>query len=173
MRYQWSSGSEECSRNVVVDDLDHDQITAVGHDVKGGSLHIGVLVGLPSQILLGQDGVGGLAGLLGDGLDGFGAIDGFLRADGRGQAVDLELATTAHTSVEEQSSRRLKPVHGDCKDGEQKNKREVKEGDRRGARVSSDTNGNPPGELINEAERRQITIETRRTRRKSWSNVYC
>jgi len=105
--------SEKCSRNVAVDDLDHDQIAAVGHDVVGSSLHICVLVGLPSQIILGQDGVGSLGGLLGDGLDGLGAIDGFLRAHGRGQAVYMVLATTAQITVEERSVRRLKPVHVD------------------------------------------------------------
>lgn len=104
--------SEECSRNVAVNDLDEDQIAAVGYDVEGSSLHIGILVGLPSQILLGQNGVGSLGGLLGDGLDGLGAIDGFLRAHGRGQAVDLVLATIAHI-MEERSVRRLKPVHDD------------------------------------------------------------
>lgn len=109
--------SEECSRNVAVDDLNHDQIAAVGHDVEGSSLDICVLVGLPFQLVLGENGVGSLlAGLLGDGLDGFGAIDGFLRAHGRGQAVE-ELATTAHTTVEKWSVRRLKPVHGVVKSG--------------------------------------------------------
>lgn len=102
---------EECSRNVAVDDLDHNQIATVSHDVEGSSLNIGVLVSLPFQGVLGQDSVGSLAGLLGDGLNGFGAIDGLLRAHGRGQAVE-ELATTAHTSVEKWSVRRLKPVHG-------------------------------------------------------------
>lgn len=72
-----------CSRNVAVDDLDHEQVPVVGHDVEGLGLHIGVLVSLPALLVLGQDGVRSLGGLLGDRLDGLGAIDGLLRADGR------------------------------------------------------------------------------------------
>lgn len=74
---------ELCSRNVAVDDLDHEQVSVVGHDVEGLSLDIGVLVRLPAQVVLGQDSVRSLAGLLSNRLDGLGAIDGLLRADGR------------------------------------------------------------------------------------------
>lgn len=73
----------ECSRNVAVDDLDHDQCPVVGHDVEGLSLNIGILVRFPAQVIPGHEGIGGLDRLLGDRLDGLGAIDGLLRANGR------------------------------------------------------------------------------------------
>jgi hypothetical protein len=68
------------SRNVAVDDLHHDQIATVGHDIKGLSLNIGILISAPPQVVLGQLGIGGLLGLLGDRLNGLGAIDGLLSA---------------------------------------------------------------------------------------------
>lgn len=70
-------------RNVAVDQLNHDQCSVVSHDVEGLGLDVGVLVGLPAQIILGQDSVGGLLSLLGDRLDGIRAIDGLLRTHGR------------------------------------------------------------------------------------------
>lgn len=73
------------SRNVAVDDLDHDQRPVVSHDVEGLSLHIGVLVSLPAQVILRHDRKGRLSGLLGDRLNGLGPIDGLLRAHGRRQ----------------------------------------------------------------------------------------
>lgn len=82
-----------CSRNVAVDDLDHEQVSVISHDVESLSLDIGVLVGLPAQLILGQDGVGSLAGLLSDGLDGLGAIDGLLRADGRRETARHEFGS--------------------------------------------------------------------------------
>lgn len=81
-RCRWRGSSQ----NVAVDDLDHGQSAVVGHGVKGLGLGIGVLVGAPPQVVLGQFGVGGLLGLLGDGADGIGAIFGFLGAGDGGQA---------------------------------------------------------------------------------------
>ena len=75
------------SHDVAVDDLDHDQGAIVGHDIKGLGLHIGILVGAPPKVILGELRVGYLLrlGLLGDGSDGVGAIDGFLSACDTGE----------------------------------------------------------------------------------------
>lgn len=77
-------------RNVAVDQLDHNQCTVVGHDVEGLGFDIGVLVGLPAQIILGEDSVRGLLSLLGDRLDGIRAIDGFLRTHGRRKTARID-----------------------------------------------------------------------------------
>lgn len=71
---------KKASRDVAIDNLDHCKSALVGHDIEGLSLDAGILVCPPFQIVLGQFGVGGGLGLFGDGLDGVGAIDGFLRA---------------------------------------------------------------------------------------------
>lgn len=73
------------SRNVAVDHLDEDQGPVISHDVESLSLHIGVLVGLPFQVLLGEDSVRGFGSLLSDRLNGFRAVDRFLRAHRRGE----------------------------------------------------------------------------------------
>lgn len=87
-RYSSGSSSDwEHSRNVAVDDLNHDQCPVVGHDVEGLSLDVGVLVRLPLQVLFGQDGIGGFRSLSGNRLNGLGAIDGLFRANGRGETV--------------------------------------------------------------------------------------
>lgn len=75
------------SRNVAVDHLNENQGPVVCHDVESLCLHIRVLVCLPSQVVLGQDGVGSLSGLLSDRLDGLGAVDRLLRAHRRGEAA--------------------------------------------------------------------------------------
>lgn len=68
------------SRDVGVDDLHHHHSAIVGHHVEGLSLNIGILIGTPPQVVLGQLGIRGLLSLLGDRLNGLGAIDGLLSA---------------------------------------------------------------------------------------------
>lgn len=66
--------------------MDHGQHTVVGHDVEGLRLDIGVLVGAPFEVVLGQFPIRGLLGLLRDRLDGIGAIDGLTGACDVGNA---------------------------------------------------------------------------------------
>lgn len=75
------------SRNVAVDQLDHNQGPIVGHDVKGLSLDIGILIRLPFQVLFRQLGVRSVRSLPGDRLDRLRAIDRLLRANGRRETV--------------------------------------------------------------------------------------
>ena len=71
--------------NVVVDDLQEANVAGVGHEVEGLRLDIGVVDDLPLEVLLGQLGVGRVAGVLADGLDGLGAVLGLLRAGNDGK----------------------------------------------------------------------------------------
>lgn len=91
------------SRNIAVDDLNHDQSAVVGHDVKGLCLHIGVLVRLPSQHVLVEDSVGGLCSLLGDRSDRLGAVDRFLRAHRSRETVIWISLTPTNTSATSKS----------------------------------------------------------------------
>lgn len=76
------------SRDVAVDDLDHHQRAIISHNIVCLSLYIGVLVGTPPQVVLGELGVRGILSLLlGDRLDGFRAIYRFLRARNGGQTI--------------------------------------------------------------------------------------
>jgi len=76
-----------CSHDIAVDDLNHRQSAIITHRIEGLGLDIGVLEGAPPQILLGEFGITSSFGLLSDGLDGFGAVDRFLRAGNTGQTV--------------------------------------------------------------------------------------
>lgn len=76
-------------RNIAVDDLNHNQRPVVSHDVEGLGFDVGVLVGLPAQMILAQDGEGSLLSLFRDRLDGIGAIDGLLRAHGRRKSARI------------------------------------------------------------------------------------
>lgn len=77
--------SRQLLHNVAVDDLDHDQSTVVGRDIKCLSLHVGVLVGLPPQVLLGHFSETNSLCLLRNRLDGIWAIFWFLGTGDTGQ----------------------------------------------------------------------------------------
>jgi hypothetical protein len=78
-----------CTEDVVVDDLEHANVAGVRVEVEGLCLDIGVIEGLPLQVVLGQLGVGRVACILANRLDGFRAVDGLLGAGNRGQPVCL------------------------------------------------------------------------------------
>lgn len=61
-------------------------MAGVGEDVEGLCLDVGVVQGYPFQVLLGQLGVGRVAGILANGVDGFRAILGLLGTGNGGQA---------------------------------------------------------------------------------------
>lgn len=77
------------TEDVVVDDLEEADVAGVRVEVEGLRLDVGVVEGLPLQVLLGQLGVGRVARILANRLDGFGAVDGLLGTGDRGQAVRL------------------------------------------------------------------------------------
>jgi hypothetical protein len=84
------------SRNIAVDDLNHADVAAVGHEVPGLSLDTGRVDCDPLHVIPGQLGVGLGLCLLADGLDGRGSIDGLLGAGDIGQP---ELQSAAGISV--------------------------------------------------------------------------
>lgn len=66
-------------RHITIDDLGDSEVTGFGGEVEGLRLDVGRVQALPPEVVPGQLGVGSLLGLLCDGLDGSGAIDGLLR----------------------------------------------------------------------------------------------
>ena len=60
-------------------------MAAVGVQVEGLGLDIGHIERLPLEVFLGQNGEGGVAGILSNGLDGFGAVLGLLGSGDVGQ----------------------------------------------------------------------------------------
>jgi hypothetical protein len=77
------------TEDVVVDDLKHANVARVRVEVEGLCLDIGVVEGLPLQVVLGQLGVGRVACILANRLDGFRTVDRFLGTGNRGQPVWL------------------------------------------------------------------------------------
>lgn len=75
-----------CSRDIAVDDLCKGNMATVCDEVEGLRLYTRRAQSLPFQVFLCDLSVGDLVGGL-DGLDGSGAIDGFLRPGDIGQAV--------------------------------------------------------------------------------------
>lgn len=84
MAWKWGRGS---LRNVVVDDLEEADMACVGEEVKGLGLDVCVVERGPLEVLARQLGVGRLAGLCADGLDGVRAILGLLGAGDSGQSI--------------------------------------------------------------------------------------
>lgn len=97
------------SRNVAVNDLDHANVAAVGHEVPGLSLDAGRVDCDPLHVILGQLGVGLGLCLLADGLDGRGSVDGLLGAGDIGQPA-LQSAA-AMQSLFGRSLLLFRPVH--------------------------------------------------------------
>lgn len=108
---------EQSSHDVAVNDLGHDESAIIGHNIKCLRLDIGIVIGPPTEVLLGQFGIGGRLGLLGNRPNGFGAIDGFLSAGNGGKTS--EYVSNSRRSMEAKDIRRLQPVH-DGKDMMQK-----------------------------------------------------
>ena len=76
-------------RNVVVDYLHKAIVTTVGLEVEGLRLDAGLLDEPPFQMVLGELRVGGVAGVFAHGVDGLGAILGFLGTGDIGQPGDV------------------------------------------------------------------------------------
>ena len=80
-----------CARteDVVVNDLEEANVTSFRVEVKGLRLDVGVVEGLPFQVLLVQLGEGRVACILANRLDGFRAVNGLLGTGNRRQSARL------------------------------------------------------------------------------------
>jgi len=74
-------------RDIAVDDLSHGDMTAICGDVEGLRLDTGVGKSSPFQVVPRQLGVRHGLGLLSDGVNGRGAIDGFLGSGDVGEPL--------------------------------------------------------------------------------------
>lgn len=75
---EWAETKQdgEALRDVAVDDLGKAKVAVVSHDVETLGFDTGRVHGAPFQILLGEFGVGRGLCLLGDRVQGRGAVDG-------------------------------------------------------------------------------------------------
>lgn len=75
------------SRDIAINDLDHANMTTLGHEVPGLCFNAGRVDRVPFHVILGQLGERLSLCLLADGLDRRRAIDGFLSAGDIGEPV--------------------------------------------------------------------------------------
>lgn len=73
--------------DVVINDLQESNVTRVRVEVEGLCLNVGIVQGLPFEVLLGQLGESRLAGVLSNRLDCLGTVDGLFCTGDGGQAV--------------------------------------------------------------------------------------